>query len=362
MDDQRWRPVSTAGGQEGRQPARIDDLTEDQQQRLWLRVGHVLEAETGFRSGELRDPAPGEPRPGYDPVTTTVGQRRRAKVAELQALSRDEAAMLGLGQVSERTLKRLAARFWRFGAPGCIDGRLLRRSGGRPGVSDQVREAIEAVHIETLHRSRVGMKTRERLIHQYVRDRFGPQVVVPHYTTLRKVWLEWYGPGGGRQRYVRSAAAVEPSPEHVVVHRPGQVLAMDSSPLPVKVREHLFGDAVSAQLTLGLDVYTHGLAGFRLSLVSDTSVDVAMLLREVMTPTRLRAEWGEAARWCYPGIPAQVVEDLAGYRVAALPFFTPETVTTDHGPVYKNHHVRHEALRSRVEVRDLHHRAVAAAR
>ena len=55
------------------------------------------------------------------------------------------------------------------------------------------------------------MKTRERLIHQYVRDRFGPDVTVPHYTTLRRVWREWYGPGGGRQRYLRSAAAVETS-------------------------------------------------------------------------------------------------------------------------------------------------------
>lgn len=331
--------MSAAADRFGRQPAVIEDLTEDQQRRLWLRVEHVLEAETGFRSGDPRDPRPGEPRAGYDPATSTAGQRRRAKVAELRALGRDDAAMLGLAQVSERTLKRLAAAYWRSGVAGCIDGRLVRRSGGHPSVSDQVREAIEAVHTETLHRSRVGMKTRERLTHQYVRDRFGPHVAVPHYTTLRKVWLEWYGPDGGRQRYVRSAAAVELSPEHVVVHRPGQVLAMDTSPLPVKVREHLFGDAVCAQLILGLDVYTHSLAGFRLSLVSDTSMDVAMLLREVMTPTRLREEWGEQARWCYPGIPAEVVEQLAGYRVAALPFFTPETVTTDHGPVYKNHHL-----------------------
>jgi hypothetical protein len=118
--------------------------------------------------------------------------------------------------------------------------------------------------------------------------------------------LEWYGSDGGRQRHVRSAAAVQLSSEHVVVHRPGEVLAMDTSPLPVKVREHLFGDTVTAQLILGLDVYAHSPAGFRLSLVSDTSVDVAMLLREVMTPIPLREEWGEQARWCYPAIPAQV--------------------------------------------------------
>ncbi len=323
-----------------RQPGNVADLTAEQQRRLWLRIGHVLEAETGFRSGDPRDPAPGEPQPVYDPATTTVRQRRQAKITQLWALGGEEAAMLGLAQVSQRTLQRLAAAFWRDGPAGCIDGRLLRQSGGHPSVAAQVKEAIEAVHAETLHRSRVGMKTRERLIHQYVRDRFGPDVTVPHYTTLRRIWREWYGPGGGRQRYLRSAAAVETSHEHVVVHRPGQVIAMDTTPLPVKVREHLFGDAVSVHLVgLALDVYTHSLAGFRLALVSDTSVDVAMLLRDVMTPTPLREEWGDDCEWSYPGIPAQVVAQLAGYRVAALPFFTPETVTTDHGPAYKNHHV-----------------------
>jgi len=30
---------------------------------------------------------------------------------------------------------------------------------------------------------------------------------------------------------------------------------------------------------------------------------------------------------------------FAGHKVAALPFFAPETVTTDHGSVYKNHHL-----------------------
>ena len=43
--------------------------------------------------------------------------------------------------------------------------------------------------------------------------------------------------------------------------------------------------------------------------------------------------------WPYPGVPASVVADFAGYRVAGLPFFAPETVTTDHGGPYKSHAV-----------------------
>src|SRR5260370_35257385 len=64
-----------------------------------------------------------------------------------------------------------------------------------------------------------------------------------------------------------------------------------------------------------------------------------MLLRDMMMPLPLREDWGEELEWPYPGIPAAVVAQFAGYKVAGLPFFAPETVTTDHGPVYKNHHL-----------------------
>ncbi|WP_331742109.1 hypothetical protein [Streptomyces sp. NBC_00876] len=40
-----------------------------------------------------------------------------------------------------------------------------------------------------------------------------------------------------------------------------------------------------------------------------------------------------------PGLPSALVAEFAGYPVAGLPFFSPETVTTDHGSVYRNHHL-----------------------
>ena len=101
----------------------------------------------------------------------------------------------------------------------------------------------------------------------------------------------------------------------------------------------MFGEPVTAWLTLALDLYTHSLVAFRLTLVSDTSVDVAMLLRDVMMPLPLREDWGQDMEWPYPGIPASLVASFAGHKVAALPFFAPKTVTTDHGSVYKNHHL-----------------------
>jgi hypothetical protein len=78
---------------------------------------------------------------------------------------------------------------------------------------------------------------------------------------------------------------------------------------------------------------------FRLTLVSDTSVDIAMLLRDVMMPLPMRDGWGPEMEWPYPGVPASIVADFAGHPVAGLPFFAPETVTTDHGGPYKSHQI-----------------------
>ena len=71
--------------------------------------------------------------------------------------------------------------------------------------------------------------------------------------------------------------------------------------------------------------------------MSDTSVDIAMLLRDVVMPLPMRPDWGEDLEWPYPGMPAAMVAEFAGHKAAGLPFFTPETVTTDHGSVYRNH-------------------------
>ena len=335
-----WPSSRTAAREAGRggQPKAAGDLRPGRRELAELRMAHLLEVATGFRGGDPLRPGSGEPKPEYDPATTTLTSRRRAKVAELRALDREEAGLLGLNAVSYWTLIRWENARRRFGLIGCADDRWLRESGGHPSITGEVREAIFAVREETMRGAKVSMRTRERMLCQYVRERFGPDTPVPSYPVLCRVWREWFGPGGARQRYARSAQLPAKN-GHVLVHRPGQVVALDTTVLPVMVREGVFGDPVKCHLTLALDVYTHSLVAFRLTLVSDTSVDIAMLLRDVMMPLPMRPDWGEDLEWPYPGIPAAVVAEFAGHKVAGLPFFTPETVTTDHGSVYRNHHL-----------------------
>jgi len=329
---------AAAAADRGRQPKTVQDLSPRQRELAHLRLEHLLEAGTGFRSGGPSRPRPGEPKPEYDPARTTLTQRRHAKVAELRALDTDQARLLGLDRVGYRTLIRWDIARRSLGVMGCTDDRWLRPRGGHPSVTEEVREAIFAVRQETLHRSRISMRARVVLIRQFVRESYGTEVAVPCAETLRLVWREWFGPGGARQRYARSAAPAGGG-QHVIVTRPGQVVALDTTILPVKVCESVFGEPVSVHLTLALDAYAHSLVAFRLTMVSDSSVDVAMLLRDMMMPLPLREDWGEELEWPYPGIPAAVVAQFAGYKVAGLPFFAPETITTDHGSVYKNHHL-----------------------
>lgn len=100
----------------------LEDLTDRQREWMTCRAAHLLEVETGFRGGSVLVAAPGEPRAAYDPVATTLAQRRRAKVEELRSLG-DQAWLLGFAQVSVRTLERMAAAYAREGLMGLVDRR-----------------------------------------------------------------------------------------------------------------------------------------------------------------------------------------------------------------------------------------------
>jgi hypothetical protein len=331
--------TAAMGANRGRQEAIPSDLERGRRDIARLRMAHVLEMRTGFRSGSHLRPGPGEPRPEYDPAVTTLTQRRLAKATELAALDPAHARDLGLQQVSYRTLLRWDLGERDAGLMGCADHRWLRESGGHPSITERVRSAILAVREDTRLRARNSLKDKYLLVCQEVRDSGGSEEEVPSYRTFARVWKEWFGPGGTRPRNA-GTGDLPASFGHVTISRPGQVVALDTTVLPVKVRDNVFGDPVSVHLTLGLDVYTHSLVAFRLTLVSDKSVDVAMLLRDVMMPLPMRPGWGPEMAWPYPGMPAAVVAEFAGYEPAGLPFFTPEIVTTDHGSVYKNHALR----------------------
>ncbi len=98
--------AAAGGAGRGRQPRTPGDLKPGRRELAGLRMAHLLEVATGFRSGDPLRPGPGEPKPEYDPAATTLTSRRRAKAEELRALDPEHARMLGLNAVSYWTLIR----------------------------------------------------------------------------------------------------------------------------------------------------------------------------------------------------------------------------------------------------------------
>ncbi|MFQ6395319.1 hypothetical protein ACLMAJ_17855 [Nocardia sp. KC 131] len=91
---QSSRTTASRAAARGRQEPSEADLTAQQRQLPALRVAHLLEVETGFRNGDPLRPGPDEPQPCYDPATTTLTQRRHAKVAELARLDGEQGRLL----------------------------------------------------------------------------------------------------------------------------------------------------------------------------------------------------------------------------------------------------------------------------
>jgi hypothetical protein len=74
--------TSASGADRGRRPTALEDPGKDRREIAEIRMAHLLEVATGFRSGDRMRPGPGKPRPEYDPDSTTLTSRRRAKAAE----------------------------------------------------------------------------------------------------------------------------------------------------------------------------------------------------------------------------------------------------------------------------------------
>lgn len=345
------RPLDVAPGRCSPYPVRsgqapeTDDLTADQLGRLQLRLAHALEADTGYRSGDPWTALPDEPKPQYDPaLVPDVGKRRRNKVEEIRSacavLDPERARATGIDQLSARTLQRLALQWHKHRALAAV----MDRRHVRPREGHHVSEALDKAVIEVeddfpVSRSRVSKTTKYRRLCIRLRSSGVPEDEMPSYWTYRRILVERYGPTGARQKYRMTQEATPTQGQPVIATRPGQIVFLDTNSFDVLVRDGLFGLPVEAKLTLALDVYTRSIVGFRFTLVSDKSVDVAMVIRDVMMPMPMRPEWGEDALWPYPGVPAHIVAEQAGFTVAGKPFMPIEGITTDHGSIYVSHHV-----------------------
>ena len=220
VGDRSRAPVLASAGRLHRLPQPVVD------EALWWER-HLQEVIHGLPPDA---PAGTRPRPGFDPVATTLTQREQAKAAELAATGHE---------VSVSKVKRQRQRYETGGVGALVDLRGDRQPSrfGRADtrVAEAMRAAIaEATDTSTRTASYVVWRTGQILAQRPDAD----QVVVPSratlYRLLTRLTAGLHTTGSARAR--RSQAS-RPDPPFggLSVAAPGELMQIDSTPLDVMV-------------------------------------------------------------------------------------------------------------------------------
>ncbi|WP_211241242.1 integrase [Pseudonocardia spinosispora] len=294
--------------------------------REWER--HLLELETG------QPPAHQLPRPEYDPTSSTLAQRERAKAHELSATGT---------ATSVRTIQRMRRRYHEQGLWGLIDSRHLPQTSppGTPtdAVDARVIAAAKAV-IDAQTVTSTGTKSRAiRQIKQRLDDEHGPDTVaMPSratcYRLLDELSVGKYTFGSAT---TRRQTANKPSRPYTptITARPGEQVQLDTTPLDVMA---VMDDGVigRAELVLALDISTRTICAGVLRPVGAKAVDAALLLARVTVPEPMRPGWDQALAMSASRIlhSRLVTLDARMAMAAAKPVIVPDTVVIDHGKIF----------------------------
>ncbi|MDP9417446.1 MAG: Mu transposase C-terminal domain-containing protein [Actinomycetota bacterium] len=321
--------------------AAVERLDARARQILAKRIAHVYEAETGYRSGTPEVALPDEPRPEYDPATTTLTQRREAKARELD----NEHAVDAGTKMSVATIRRIAkALHDGAGLNGTVDRRHVRRSPGRYSINKKVEAACEEVFEKTRLESNRTHAARYLLVKQYMREtfRYKPgEEPVPTEKTIRRWFQDRFIPSelNGKARARRSAtSAPDGGYSRSNPTRPGELVCIDTCSLDVLLEGSEFEGAIRGVMVLAVDWYSRSVVAVRVLEGAERAIDVTFLLREVGRPKPMLPGWGDENRWPFVGLPEKVLTDIyGGQSYAGMPFVNAEAVVTDHGNTYKAH-------------------------
>lgn len=318
----------------------LGELTERDLRTVRERAEHVREMLTGYRSGNAELSRPGEPRPSYDP--------------ELPLETRYLAKAQELGR-SDRTVKRWASDFNRFGEAGLVDCRYNRETSVDPRW---IAEALAVVTTYT-EQSRPTRSAVIRRTNRNCEERFGPGEVTPPSRAMAYRILAQHEPrhplfrlSTKRNRDIaqRSGRPYGKLP----TTRPGEYVYLDTTPLDVFAMDPLTLRWVGVELTVAMDRYTRCIVGVGVTAVSTKVVDIAAVLFECYRPRPAPADWPPHAVWPEHGVPRCVMVDpdaIAGPLARrAGPAIAPETIVVDHGKVYISEHITSVCARRGISI------------
>lgn len=302
---------------------------------------HLLEALTGYSSGNQLLPLPNEPREIYDPELTTLNQRIQAKAGELK--------------ISTSSLWRKKRKFEQQGLAGLLDERRLQPKISFGRIDDRVKQAMILVLDDITDQSNITFtQIRVRVAKRLKAISNGETVQLPSEKTLNKL-IKSYARGRGTFGSAKNRRSIANRPStpyrRFSTTRAGEVVLIDSTPLDVYAIDPDTLRWLPIQLTIGYDVYTRSIVGWRLTPVSTQAVDAALLLYEIVSPKLMRPGWPQSARWPYIGVPETLVVELLGDPggnsdgFAGIPVVHPETVWVDHGKIFLSRAFRDACVR-----------------
>ncbi|MGN9796224.1 transposase [Streptomyces sp. OZ13] len=325
---------------------------EDRKQALvWHR--HMKEVDTGLRPGRRF------PRPGYDPDSTTVEQRLKAKAAEL-----DE---LGIC-ISWRTLED-KRRKWKTANENplvlIVDGRRGRKR--KPGGNTDAR-LIEAMHEVTdkLAREsggRIGRALDD--VEDLIRKRYAKELADPEeekrlllprstfYKRMDELGLSEILRGTTRQRTSRASKPRKPYTPSAAL-KPGELTQIDTTPLRIKALGD-DGEVVSAELTTLIDVACRsvpalmivpavtgdGPPGRRIGGRATRAFDLILTLAQCFAPMPTQPGWDAltaASASALPFSELSAADPRFTEATAARPVIHPSTIIVDQGSPYLSQH------------------------
>lgn len=316
---------------------------------------HMKEIDTGIRPGHRL------PRPRYDPATTTVAQRCRAKAAELAELD-------GI-RVSWRTLddKR---RKWKAAGEDplvlIVDGRRgrARQPGGQ--TDPRTLQVMHEVTAELARESGVRIGAALDLIEERVRALYGPELADPQvakrllpprpvaYRRMNELGLSKILAGTTRQRTSHAAKPRGPYRPPSSALKPGELIQLDTTPLHVKALGE-GGRAISVELTAAIDVVTRSTAavmivpaltgemagGKRVGGRATRAFDLVLTLAQCFAPLPTLPGWDALTAAKASALPfgkLRQADPRFTDAVAARPVIHPRTIVIDQGSPYLSAH------------------------
>jgi transposase InsO family protein len=314
----------------------LANLTPEQTAEVEDRIGHINEVLTGFRSGRESVKLPGEPRPEYGRHAPLM-DKYQAKANELGKRA--------------ATIQRWKLDFEKVGPSAFVDRRKLRPVGTFPGIDVRYIEALQK-EIE----NSAGASNRTGNGHMIAAEarieaEFGVGVVplpkkTAAYELFEALTVRRYTTGASTKTKQQTADRGVTRRGSLKATRPGEFVLMDSSPLDVLIVDRASGCRYRPNLNIAIDVFSRCIVGVTLSTGGTNSMDVALLLLDIMSPRPAPDYWEEGTKWPYIGRPSSLLlwdkesKDYVWGQGLEGPGIFPETLVVDHGKAYVSRHVQ----------------------